>query len=77
MLQDIGVNVKLRKLGDELAWVIDPDLARRFGIDAETQLSITTQDGVIVLRPAPATSVEVASKRVATRYAEVFEELAK
>ena len=72
---------KLSQRGDELVLVIDPDIARRLGIGAGTDLNLSTQGDVLIVArvrdEARAKKFEAAVAKVNDRYAEMFKRLAE
>ncbi len=72
---------KLTKTGNSLALVLDRALLEQTGIDAETQLEVSTDGEVIVISPARDARRTAKLKRVVARahgrYAGVFKRLAE
>jgi antitoxin component of MazEF toxin-antitoxin module len=45
------MHTKLVQLGDNLALMIDPDIARRLKLDEGVQVEIQVRDGALVITP--------------------------
>ena len=72
---------KLTRTGNSLALVLDRDLLEQLGIDANTQLEISTDGRVVVISPVRSARREAKLKatmdRAHERYAGVFRKLAE
>lgn len=72
---------KLTRTGNSLALVLDKDLLERLGIDAETQLELSTDGDVLVVSPIRGRKADGRLKEVMARaherYAGVFRKLAE
>jgi antitoxin component of MazEF toxin-antitoxin module len=72
---------KLTKTGNSLALVLDRALLEQTGIDAETQLEVSTDGQVIVVSPVRDARRTAKLKRIVARahdrYAGVFKRLAE
>jgi len=71
----------LTRTGNSLAIVLDKPLLDQTGIDANTQLEVSTNGDVIVLSPVRdkhrQARFKAAAEKVFTRYAGVFARLAR
>jgi antitoxin component of MazEF toxin-antitoxin module len=72
---------KLTRTGNSLALVLDRALLDQTGIDADTQLEVSTDGQVIVISPvrSPARTAKLKAvmERVHARYAGAFKRLAE
>lgn len=72
---------KLTRTGNSLALVLDKELLERLGIDAETQLELSTDGDVLVVSPVRSRKAEgrlkEAMARAHERYGGVFRKLAE
>lgn len=72
---------KLTRTGNSLALVLDKELLERLGIDAETQLELSTDGDVLVVSPVRGRKAESRLKEVMARaherYGGVFRKLAE
>lgn len=72
---------KLTRTGNSLALVLDKELLEELGIDADTQLELSTDGDVIVVSPVRSRRAEERLKAVMARaherYAGVFRKLAE
>lgn len=72
---------KLSRIGNSLCVVLDRPLLKRLGIDAKTELEISTDGTIIVLSPKRAGKREAKLKKVSAEvfdlYAGAFKKLAE
>ena len=72
---------KLTRTGNSLAVLLDKELLERLGIDADTQLEISTDGRVVIISPVRTPKREqklrATMDRAHQRYAGVFRKLAK
>jgi antitoxin MazE len=75
------VRKRLTRTGNSLALVFDKELLEQLGIDAETQLELSTDGDVIVVSPVRSRRADERLKAVISRaherYAGIFRKLAE
>lgn len=73
------MRTRLTRMGDQLGIVLDAPLLEHLGIDAETELEISSDGSVIVVAPLQSPERDAKLKKVAGRvfdaYAGVFKKL--
>ncbi len=72
---------KLTRTGNSLAVLLDREMLERLGIDAETQLEVSTDGSVVIISPVRSAKrdqkLKAVMDRAHQRYAGVFRKLAK
>ena len=72
---------KLTRTGNSLAVLLDKEMLEKLGIDADTQLEISTDGRVVIISPLRSAKrdqkLKATMDRAHERYAGVFRKLAK
>jgi antitoxin MazE len=74
------VKKRLKRIGNELGLILERPLLERLGINAQTELDVSTDGSVIVIAPKRLTGAQKKLKKVSDeifeRYAGAFKKLA-